>query len=37
VATGTIRAARAAADPPDEPPGVLSRSQGFRLGCEPVP
>ena len=32
VATGARRAATAAADPPDEPPGTRSRSQGFRTG-----
>jgi hypothetical protein len=37
VASGTIRAASAAADPPDEPPGVRARSHGLRVGCEPVP
>ena len=37
VATGTIRAASAAPEPPDEPPGVRRRSQGLRVGCEPVP
>ena len=29
---GTIRAATAAALPPEEPPGVRSRSQGFMVG-----
>jgi hypothetical protein len=31
VATGTIRLASAAAEPPDEPPGVRRMSQGFIL------
>src|SRR5207237_1145169 len=31
-APGTKRAATAAAEPPDEPPGVRSRSQGLRVG-----
>ena len=31
-ATGTIPAATAAAEPPEEPPGVRSRSQGLRVG-----
>ena len=31
-AHGTIPAATAAADPPDEPPGVRSRSHGLRAG-----
>jgi hypothetical protein len=31
-ATGTIPEATAAAAPPDEPPGVRSRSQGLRVG-----
>ncbi len=31
-AAGTIPAATAAADPPDEPPGVRLRSHGFRVG-----
>lgn len=31
-AQGTIPAATAAADPPDEPPGVWSRFQGLRVG-----
>ena len=31
VAIGTIPAATAAADPPEEPPGVRSRSQGLRV------
>ena len=30
-ATGTIPAATAAAEPPEEPPGVRVRSQGFRV------
>ena len=37
VATGTMRAASAAAEPPDEPPGVRVESHGLRVGCEPVP
>ena len=37
VATGTIRAARAAPEPPEDPPGVRVRSHGLRVGCEPVP
>ncbi len=31
-ATGTMRAATAAADPPEEPPGTRSVSQGFLTG-----
>ncbi len=31
-ASGTIRAATAAADPPLEPPGVRSGAHGFRVG-----
>ena len=31
-ATGTMPAATAAADPPEEPPGVRVRSHGFRVG-----
>ena len=31
-ATGTMRAATAAAEPPDEPPGTRSVSQGLRTG-----
>ncbi len=31
-ATGTIPAATAAAEPPDEPPGTRPGSQGFRVG-----
>jgi hypothetical protein len=31
VATGTIPLATAAADPPEEPPGVRVRSQGLRV------
>ena len=31
-ASGTIPAATAAAAPPDEPPGVRSRSHGLRVG-----
>ena len=31
-ATGTMPLATAAADPPEEPPGVRSRSQGLRVG-----
>ena len=31
-ATGTMPAATAAAAPPDEPPGVRSRSHGLRVG-----
>src|SRR5207253_5276748 len=31
-APGTKRAATAAADPPEEPPGVRSRSHGLRVG-----
>src|SRR6266542_4820093 len=31
-ATGTIPAATAAAEPPDEPPGTREMSQGFRTG-----
>src|SRR6195256_3785188 len=31
-ATGTIRAATAAAAPPDEPPEECARFQGFRVG-----
>ena len=30
-ATGTVPEATAAADPPDEPPGERSRSQGLRV------
>ena len=33
-AIGESRAATAAADPPLEPPGTRSRSQGFRVGPE---
>ena len=32
VAPGTSRAATAAAEPPDEPPGTRVRSQGLRAG-----
>ena len=32
VAAGTRRAATAAAEPPDEPPGTRARSQGLRTG-----
>ncbi len=32
VATGSIPAATAAAEPPEEPPGVRSRSHGLRVG-----
>ena len=32
VASGTMPAAMAAADPPDEPPGVCSRFHGLRVG-----
>ncbi len=32
VAKGASRAAVAAADPPEEPPGTLRRSQGFLTG-----
>ena len=31
-ATGTIPAATAAAEPPEEPPGVRVRSHGLRVG-----
>ena len=31
-ASGTIPAATAAAEPPEEPPGVRSRSHGLRVG-----
>ena len=31
-ASGTIRAATAAADPPLDPPGVRSRAHGFLVG-----
>ena len=31
-AAGTCPAATAAPDPPDEPPGTLSRFHGFRVG-----
>ena len=31
-ATGSMPAATAAAEPPEEPPGVRSRSQGLRVG-----
>ena len=31
-ATGTMPAATAAAEPPEEPPGVRSRSHGLRVG-----
>jgi hypothetical protein len=31
-AIGTMPAATAAPEPPDEPPGVRSRSQGLRVG-----
>ena len=31
-AAGTMPAATAAAEPPDEPPGVRSRLHGLRLG-----
>ena len=31
-AAGTMRAATAAAEPPDEPPGTRPVSQGFRTG-----
>jgi len=32
VATGTRPAATAAAEPPEEPPGIAARSQGLRTG-----
>jgi hypothetical protein len=32
-ASGTIRAATAAADPPLDPPGIRSSAQGFRVGA----
>jgi hypothetical protein len=32
VAPGVSRAATAAADPPEEPPGTIARSQGLRTG-----
>ena len=32
VAAGTSRAATAAAEPPEEPPGNAARSQGLRTG-----
>src|SRR5579864_1359407 len=32
MASGASYAATAAAEPPDEPPGILSRFHGFRLG-----
>ena len=34
VAAGSRRAATAAAEPPDEPPGTRARSQGLRTGAE---
>ena len=34
VAAGSRRAATAAADPPDEPPGTRLSSQGFRVTCQ---
>ena len=33
-AAGTMPAATAAAEPPEEPPGVLARRQGLRVGPE---
>ena len=33
IATGTWRAATAAAEPDDEPPGVWAADQGFRVGA----
>lgn len=36
-AAGSIRAASAAAEPPELPPGERSRSQGLRVGEPPVP
>ena len=37
MAVGSMRAATAAAEPEEEPPGVRSRSKGWRVGpgCEP--
>src|SRR5690606_35840810 len=35
-ATGTMPAATAAADPPEEPPGVRSRAHGLRVGPNSV-
>ena len=32
VATGTMRAASAAPEPPEDPPGVRVRSHGLRVG-----
>ena len=32
IAHGASRAATAAAEPPDEPPGTRERSHGFRTG-----
>src|SRR4029077_19019990 len=34
VAAGSRRAATAAADPPDEPPGTRLSSQGWRVTCQ---
>ena len=33
VASGNMRAATAAAEPEEEPPGVCSRLQGFKVGA----
>ena len=37
VASGSIRAARAAAEPPEDPPGVRVRSHGLPVGGVEVP